>query len=203
MSPHHAAEEAREAVVERKTGETDIYLRLRVDGTGDSVVDTGIGFFDHMLTLFARHGFFDLEVRASGDLHTGGHHTVEDIGIALGAALDQALGDKSGITRYGFAQLPMDEALVAVTLDLSGRPFLGYEGKVACATIGGFDTGLLPEFLQAVANNARLTMHVAVIAGTNAHHMIEAVFKAFARALDQATRSDARVSGVPSTKGVL
>jgi imidazoleglycerol-phosphate dehydratase len=203
MSSFESTAHTREAVVERKTGETDIFLRLRIDGAGESVVDTGIGFLDHMLTLLARHGHFDLEVKAVGDLQTGGHHTVEDVGIALGLALEQALGDKIGIARYGFTQVPMDEALAAVTLDVSGRPFLVYEGSVGCVTIGGFDTGLTPEFLQAFVNNSRITLHVSLLAGSNPHHMIEAVFKALARALDQATGIDPRVSGVPSTKGIL
>lgn len=193
----------RSAVVERKTRETDISLRLDLDGVGAGVVSTGIGFLDHMLGLFAAHGRFDLEVKATGDLQTGGHHTVEDVGICLGTALDRALGDKVGIVRYGSVLLPMDESLALVGLDVSGRPYLAYNVDLSHAQIAGFDTDLALEFFQAVVNNARLTLHVRLLAGSNPHHIIEAVFKGFGRALAQATRVDPGVRGVPSTKGVL
>jgi imidazoleglycerol-phosphate dehydratase len=189
--------------VERTTRETDIRLRLDLDGSGRSEISTGIGFFDHMLELLAHHGPLDLEVRATGDLQTGSHHTVEDVGIALGSAIAQAAGDKSGIARYGTVHLPMDEALALVSLDLSGRPYLGYEVPVSSALIGGFETDLALEFFQAVSANARLTLHVRLLSGTNPHHVIEAVFKGFGRALGEAVRLDPRRGGVPSTKGVL
>ncbi len=193
----------RVASIERKTRETDITLKLDLDGSGRSTVDTGLGFFDHMLELVAGHGLLDLEVRAAGDLQTGGHHTVEDVGICLGQALAQAVGDKKGINRYGSTFVPMDEALALVVLDLSGRPFFAYEGGPVAESIGGFDTGLVAEFFRAVTNNARMTMHARVMAGGDAHHVIEAVFKAFAKALRVAVTTDPRVVGVPSTKGVL
>jgi imidazoleglycerol-phosphate dehydratase len=162
-----------------------------------------LGFFDHMLELVAGHGLFDLEMRAAGDLQTGGHHTVEDVGICLGQALAQAMGDKKGVNRYGSMFVPMDEALALVVLDLSGRPFFAYEGGPTAENIGGFDAGLVAEFFRAVANNARLTMHARVFAGGDAHHVIEAVFKAFAKALRMAVATDLRMAGIPSTKGVL
>lgn len=193
----------RVATVERKTRETDITVKVALDGSGLSAVDTGLGFFDHMLELVAGHGLFDLEIRAAGDLHTGGHHTVEDVGICLGQALAEAVGDKKGINRYGSMFVPMDEALALVALDLSGRPFFAYEGGPVAESIGGFDTGLVSEFFRAVTNNARLTMHARVLAGGDAHHVIEAVFKAFAKALRVAVTIDPRVAGIPSTKGVL
>jgi len=189
--------------VERKTSETDITVKLNIDGAGASKIDTGVGFFDHMLTLFAKHGLFDLEVNAKGDLEVDGHHTVEDVGICLGQAFEQALGTKEGITRYGFFILPMDEALATVAVDLSGRPFLAYNLDMTASKVGGFDTDLTHEFFQAFITNAGVSMHVRLQAGTNPHHVIEAVFKAFARAMDEATTLDPRISGVPSTKGVL
>lgn len=195
---------SRRAQVKRHTAETDVVLAIDLDGTGTARVDTEIGFFDHMLTLVARHGLFDLEVRAEGDLETGAHHTVEDVGICLGRALDQALGDKAGITRYGDAHVPMDESLAHVALDLSGRPFLVWQGDLLPSTvIGGFDTELALEFFQALVANARVTAHVRLLAGANSHHMVEAVFKAFARALRVAAGPDPRRSDIPSTKGVL
>lgn len=193
----------RSALIERRTRETDVSVRLTLDGSGSCTVGTGVGFFDHMLELLAAHGRFDLEVRASGDLQTGGHHTVEDVGICLGSALSEALGDKRGLVRYGSVQLPMDEALALVSLDISGRPFLAYNVDLSHTSIGGFDTDLALEFFQAFVNNARATLHIRLLAGSNPHHIIEAVFKGFGRALDQATALDPRVESVPSTKGVL
>ncbi len=178
-------------------------MRLGLDGTGAGARSTGVGFFDHMLDLLARHGGLDLEVAAAGDLQTGAHHTVEDTGIVLGRALDEALGDRAGITRYGHAVVPMDEARASCALDVSGRPLLVFAGPVPPGTTGGFEHELLEEFLRAVASTARLTVHVTVEAGTNAHHMIEACFKAFARALRAAVALDPRAAGVPSTKGTL
>lgn len=198
-----SASHLRLATVERETRETRIRLRLVLDGTGSANVDTGLGFFDHMLELFAGHGLFDLEVKADGDLHTGGHHTVEDVGICLGQALAEAVGDKRGINRYGSMFVPMDEALALVALDLSGRPFFAYEGGPVAENIAGFDTGLVAEFFRAVANNARLTMHARVLAGGDPHHVIEAVFKAFGKALRTAVTADPRRDSIPSTKGVL
>jgi imidazoleglycerol-phosphate dehydratase len=194
---------SRSAEITRTTKETDIALRLALDGTGEGTRETGVGFLDHMLDLLARHGRIDLEVEATGDLETGTHHTTEDIGIVLGQALDRALGDRSGIARYGDATVPMDEALAACAIDVSGRPYCAFEGTIPEATIGGWETELTEEFFRAVANNARLTAHVRLLAGTNAHHMIEASFKAFARALRAAVSLDDSVTGIPSTKGVL
>jgi imidazoleglycerol-phosphate dehydratase len=170
---------------------------------GEARVITGLGFFDHMLELLAGHGLFDLEVEALGDLQTGGHHTVEDVGICFGMALAQALGDKRGIKRYGSMFVPMDESLALVALDLSGRPYFAYEGGPVAESIAGFDTGLVAEFFRAVANNAKMTIHARLLAGGDTHHMIEAVFKAFGKALREAVSLDPRVTGVPSTKGVL
>ena len=193
----------RTAEVERSTKETQIRLRLAIDGAGTSEVSTGIGFFDHMLELLARHGRLDLVVEASGDLETGAHHTTEDVGIVLGQALDKALGDRSGITRYGDAMIPMDEALGACAIDVSGRPFCSFEADLAVPTIAGFDTENAEEFFRAVANNAKLTLHLRALDGTNAHHKLEACFKAFARALREAVSIDETETGVPSTKGIL
>lgn len=194
----------RKARVERATSETAISLELDVDGGGEARVATGIGFFDHMLTLFARHGLFDLELAARGDLDVDFHHTVEDTGITLGQALTKALGDKAGIRRYGTSYVPMDEALVRVVMDLSGRPFLAYNAPADVEPIGGnFSFQLVEEFLRAVSVHGGMNLHVDVLAGRDAHHMAEGVFKALARALDQATQLDSRVRGVPSTKGVL
>lgn len=193
----------RSALFERRTRETEVSVRLGLDGSGMCTVATGVGFFDHMLELMAAHGRFDLDVRATGDLQTGGHHTVEDVGICLGSALAEALGDRRGIVRYGSVQLPMDEALALVSLDISGRPFLAYNVDLSHSNIGGFDTDLALEFFQAFVNNARMTLHVRLLAGSNPHHIIEAVFKGFGRALDKATSLDPRVEDIPSTKGVL
>lgn len=193
----------RSATVQRDTRETQIVVNLLVDGCGKAQVSTGLGFFDHMLELLAGHGLFDLEVKAVGDLQTGGHHTVEDVGICFGSALAQAVGDKRGIRRYGSVLLPMDESLALVALDLSGRPYFVYEGGPTGENIAGFDAGLVAEFFRAVANNAKMTIHARLLSGSDTHHMIEAVFKAFGRALREAVSVDARVAGVPSTKGVL
>jgi imidazoleglycerol-phosphate dehydratase len=197
------AKPVRSAEVERATKETQVQLRLALDGTGAGERATGVGFLDHMLELLARHGRLDLDVRASGDLETGAHHTTEDVGICFGQALDRALGDRSGIGRYGDALVPMDEALGACALDISGRPFCSFEAEVPPTSIAGFDTDLVEEFFRAVANNAKLTLHLRVLDGTNAHHKIEACFKAFARALREAVAIDDSERGVPSTKGVL
>jgi Imidazoleglycerol-phosphate dehydratase len=195
---------SREAVIERTTSETSIRTRLNLDGTGVSNVNTGIPFFDHMLTLFARHGLFDLDLDAKGDLEVDFHHTVEDAGITLGQAVAKALGEKKGIRRYGFAYVPMDEALVRAVIDLSGRPYLVYEPPSPVEAIGGnFSFQLVEEFLRAIAVSAAMNLHVEILAGRDAHHMAEGVFKALARALDAATQIDPRVEGVPSTKGVL
>ncbi|MHB0867006.1 MAG: imidazoleglycerol-phosphate dehydratase HisB [Thermoleophilia bacterium] len=194
---------ARTATIERKTSETDITVRLNVDGTGESNIETGVGFFDHMLTLFAKHGFFDLQISAKGDLEVDGHHTVEDVGICLGQAFDQALGDKTGITRYGFFILPMNEALATVSLDICGRPFLAYNIDLTASQIGGFDADLAHEFFQAFTTNSGVSLHVRLQAGTNPHHVIEAVFKSFGKAMERACVVDSRIKGVQSTKGVL
>jgi len=194
---------ARLAEVTRKTKETDIRARLALDGSGAAQVRTGIGFLDHMLTHVAVHGFFDLTVEASGDLHVDFHHTVEDVGIALGQVLAQALGDRGGIARYGEATVPMDEALAQVILDLSGRTHVSYEDGLPLGKVGEVDIELFREFFEAFARSAGATIHVRVPAGRNAHHVIEAVFKAFARALDRATQKEPRRAGIPSTKGSL
>jgi imidazoleglycerol-phosphate dehydratase len=193
----------RSAQIERVTGETRIHLSFHLDGTGRAKVTTGVGFFDHMLTLFARHGLFDLEVQAEGDLHIDAHHTIEDVGIVLGQAIKTACGDKKGITRYGYFILPMDEALVLCALDLSGRPYLGYDLQLRTPKLGDMETELVEEFFRAVSWSAGMNLHLRQLAGTNTHHVIESAFKAFGRALDMATRLDPRVEGVPSTKGVL
>ena len=195
--------ELRSAVVERATGETTVSVSLTLDGTGAGTRVTGVGFFDHMLDLLARHARLDLSVRASGDLQTGAHHTVEDVGIALGRALDEALGDRAQIVRYGAATVPMDEARAQAAIDISGRGLLVFEAELPPGAIGNFDHELAREFLQALAANAHLTLHVVVQAGTNVHHVIEAVFKALARALRTAASIDPTESGVPSTKGTL
>ena len=193
---------ARTAEINRETKETKVSLRLNLDG-GDAKASTGVGFLDHMLDLLARHGRLGLEVEASGDLETGAHHTTEDVGICLGQAIDQALGDRAGIRRYGSALVPMDEALGECAIDISGRPFCAFDAKLPDVTIAGFDSELTEEFFRAVATNAKLTLHLGTRYGSNAHHMIEACFKAFARALRQAVAIDPDESGVPSTKGTL
>jgi len=193
---------SRESNVQRKTAETNISLSLVIDGSGQADINTGVGFLDHMLTLFTRHGLFDLTVRCNGDTEVDDHHTTEDVGIVLGQALRQALGDKSGIVRYGSFTCPMDEALVACHLDLSGRAWIEY-GLVLDHKIGTFDAELVREFFIALASNALMNLHLVQLAGQNRHHIAEAAFKACGRALDAATRVDPRVTGVPSTKGSL
>ncbi len=195
----------RSAQITRKTGETDVALTLGLGGTGVGTRNTGVGFLDHMLDLLARHGKLDLDVQVAGDLETGAHHTVEDTGIVFGQALDQALGERRGIVRFGHAVIPMDEARAACTIDISGRPFAAIEGfaRLPAGDLAGFDYDLAEEFFRAVASAARLTLHLELQAGTNAHHMIEACFKAFARALRTAVTEDPDETGVPSTKGTL
>ncbi len=194
----------RSAEVSRRTGETDVELSLALDGSGAGTRATGVGFLDHMLDLLARHGRLDLEVGVTGDLQTGSHHTVEDTGIVLGQALDRALGDRAGIARYGHAVVPMDEALAACAIDVSGRPLCAFGGlALPPGDIAGFEHEASEEFFRAVASAARLTLHLELQAGSNAHHMIEACFKAFARALRAATALDPSETGVPSTKGTL
>ena len=193
----------RSAEIARTTRETELSVRVVLDGAGAGARRTGLGFFDHMLDLLARHGRLDLEVRAAGDLHTGAHHTVEDTGLGLGQALDRALGDRAGIARYGHAIVPMDEARATCAIDVSGRPLLVWSAELPPGAIAGFDHELAEEFFRAVASAAKLTVHVSLDAGTNAHHMIEAAFKAFARALRAATAIDPTEAGVPSTKGTL
>ncbi|HMS61848.1 MAG TPA: imidazoleglycerol-phosphate dehydratase HisB [Solirubrobacteraceae bacterium] len=194
---------SRRADIDRETAETRIHLELGLDGTGAGERRTGVGFLDHMLDLLARHGRLDLVVDVSGDLHTGAHHTVEDTGLALGRALDQALGDRSGITRYGHAVIPMDEARALCAIDISGRPLLVFDADLPPGGTGGMDHELVDEFFRAVASTARMTLHLEAQRGTNAHHIIEALFKAFARALRQAIAIDPGEHGVPSTKGTL
>jgi imidazoleglycerol-phosphate dehydratase len=193
----------RTATIQRATAETRIELSLDLDGSGRADLATGVGFFDHMLTLLAKHGLVDLRVHAAGDLHVDAHHTVEDVGICLGQALAQALGDKAGIRRYGAATVPMDEALVTAAVDLSGRPFCVWRVDLPIEILGTFNTPLAEEFWRAVVANGAFNLHVIGHHGRNAHHLIEAVFKATARALRQAVEYDPRMSGVPSTKGVL
>jgi imidazoleglycerol-phosphate dehydratase len=193
----------REASIERKTGETEVRLRLVLEGSGTGRRETGVGFLDHMLDLLARHGGMDLEVKVSGDLQTGAHHTVEDTAIVLGQALDRALGERVGITRYGSAVIPMDEARASCAIDISGRPFTLFEADLPTGSTGGFEHELTEEFFRALATAAKLTLHLRVEEGSNAHHMIEAAFKAFARALREAVSIDPGERGVPSTKGTL
>jgi len=194
---------SRTAVVERATKETRIRLSLGIDGTGEAKVCTSVPFLDHMLDLFARHGLFDLQVEAQGDIDIDFHHTVEDIGIVLGEALKRALGGKEGIRRYGQATVPMDETLASAAVDLSGRPYLCFNVPLPKVKIGDFDVELVREFFQAFANTGGLNLHISLAYGENVHHMVEACFKAFARALDEATRLDDRITGVLSTKGKL
>lgn len=191
------------AKVNRKTGETDIEIILELDGTGKASVDTGIGFFDHMLISFARHGLFDMTVKVKGDLHVDCHHTIEDTGIVLGEAIKEALGDKKSIKRFGSFMLPMDETLVLCAIDLSGRPYLVFDGTFNSERVGYFDTEMVKEFFYAVSYSAGMNLHLKEMYGENAHHIIEAMFKAFARALDEAVAIDPRVQGLPSTKGAL
>jgi len=194
---------SRTSQIQRTTNETDISLSLTLDGAGAGTRNTGVGFFDHMLDALARHGRMDLEVDAQGDLQTGAHHTVEDVGLVIGQALDEALGDRSGIARFGHAVVPMDEARASATIDISGRPFTVWEADLPELGIAGFDEGLAEEFFRALASTAKLTLHVSVEAGSNGHHMVEAAFKAVARALRQAVAIDPDETGVPSTKGLL
>ncbi len=195
--------QSRTAMVTRKTRETDIHMTLSLDGSGKAEIHTGIGFLDHMLEGFAKHGFFDLTVSVNGDLHVDGHHTAEDCGIVLGQAIARALGDKKGICRYGHFLLPMDETLVACAVDLCGRPYLNYNYEFTVPMLGELDTQLIREFFYAVSYSAGMNLHIKVLDGMNAHHIAEAMFKAFARALDMAVQRDDRVEGVPSTKGAL
>ena len=195
--------ELRSATVARKTKETDIAITLNIDGTGASNIETGNGFFDHMLDGFARHGLFDLNVKASGDLNVDCHHTVEDTGIVLGQAIAKAIGDKKGIKRYGSMILPMDETLVMCAIDLSGRPYFVMDGEFTSPMVGDFDTQMVREFFYAISYSAGMNLHLRIITGLNDHHKIEALFKAFAKALDEATTIDPRISDVLSTKGAL
>lgn len=193
----------RMATVERRTKETDIKLTISLDGSGQGDIDTGVGFFDHMLVLLAKHGLFDLTVKADGDLNVDAHHTVEDTGIVLGQAIAKALGDKNGIRRYGTAFVPMDEALAMVVVDISGRPFLQFDVDMPATMIGSYASELTEEFLRALAVSGGLTIHVRLLSGKNSHHITEAIFKALARALAEASRTDERIVGVMSSKGVL
>ena len=193
----------RTATIHRKTNETEIRLELNLDGSGQARIKTGVGFFDHMLELFTRHGAFDLTVESTGDLHVDQHHTVEDVGICLGQAFRQALGDKAGIRRYGHFTLPMEETLCTTAIDLSGRYYLVFQGQFPSPKIGQFDTELVEDFWQAVAANALCNMHILVPYGRNSHHVSEAIFKCAARALRMAVEPDPRMTGVPSTKGTL
>jgi imidazoleglycerol-phosphate dehydratase len=193
----------RTAALERKTQETEIKLKLDLDGAGDFQIQTGVGFFDHMLTHIAKHGLLDLSITAKGDLEVDAHHTVEDVGIVFGQAIKEALGNKAGIARYGEAVIPMDEALALVALDLSGRPYLRFKADLGKGQLGGFDVELIAEFFQAVAVNAGMNLHIRLLDGANLHHCTEAIFKAFGRALAVAVKFDERIKGIPSTKGVL
>ena len=193
----------RTAEIVRNTKETQIKMKLNIDGVGESEINTGIGFFDHMLEGFSKHGFFDLNLHVNGDLAVDGHHTVEDTGIVLGQAIKEAIGDKKGIKRYGSFILPMDDTLVLCALDLSGRPYLVYDGEITSEKVGCMDTELIREFFYAISYSAGMNLHIKVLSGANAHHMIEAMFKAFAKALDEATAIDTRIKDVLSTKGTL
>ena len=197
------AKKIRKADVSRKTGETDIKISLNIDGTGKNSINTGIGFFDHMLSAFAKHGLFDLKCSVNGDLNVDGHHSVEDTGIVLGTAIKKAIGDKKGINRYGYFVLPMDEVLVLCSIDLCDRPYLGFEYEYRVPMIGELDTELVKEFFYAVSYSAGMNLHFKVLSDGNAHHVTEAMFKAFAKALDMATITDPRITGVLSTKGAL
>ena len=203
MSKSTETKKARRAEIERKTAETQISIKLNLDGEGTCDIATGIGFLDHMLTLLAKHSFMDLTVKAKGDLEVDSHHTVEDIGIVLGEALREALGDKAGIHRYGNCFIPMDETLAQVCLDFSGRPFLAFGAEIPKIQLGNYDTEMTEEFFRAVAMHCGLTLHIRVLYGSNVHHIIEAIFKAFARAVAEAAVVDPRVKGVMSSKGVL
>ena len=193
----------RKAKITRKTKETDIIIELNLEGLGKGAISTGIPFFDHMLTLMSAHGFFDISLNAKGDIEVDGHHTVEDVGIVLGSAFNEALGDKKGIKRYGSKLVPMDESLASVAIDYSNRPFLAYNVEFVRPTTGGFDVELVEEFFKAFVNASGTTLHVNLLYGENTHHVIESIFKAFGQALDEATSIDDRIRGVRSTKGVL
>lgn len=193
----------RKATILRKTSETDIALTINIDGSGQSDIRTGIGFFDHMLRSFSKHGFFDLSVHVEGDLEVDCHHTIEDTGIVLGEAIKKSIGDKKGIRRYGSFALPMDETLVLTALDLSGRPYLCFDAEFTVDRVGGFDTEMVKEFFYAVSYSCGMNLHIRQLAGQNNHHIIEAVFKSFAKALDEATGYDPRIKDVLSTKGTL
>ncbi|MFL0250374.1 imidazoleglycerol-phosphate dehydratase HisB [Clostridium neuense] len=193
----------RKANIQRKTGETDISVELDLDGEGKYEIDTGIGFFDHMLSLMAKHGLLDLKVKAKGDTYVDSHHTVEDVGIVIGECIKKALSDKASINRYGTAFVPMDEALAQVSMDISGRPFLVFDAEFTTDKLGTFDTEMVEEFFRAVAFNSGITLHVRVLYGKNNHHMIEGAFKAFGRALCEAVSRNKRIKGVMSTKGML
>ena len=196
--------EKRSANICRKTGETDISMRFDLDGTGKAEIATGIGFFDHMMDAFTRHGLFDMKLKVKGDLHVDGHHTVEDTGIVLGSAIKEAAGDKKGIRRYGFFVLPMDEALILCAVDLCGRPYFVMEGEMFNAPmVGDFDTELVREFFYSVSYSAAMNLHFRILSGTNAHHIIEGMFKCFSKALDMATQKEERITDVLSTKGSL
>jgi len=195
--------EPRVAELVRNTAETRIAVLIRLDGAGEAHAATGVGFFDHMLTHIAKHGLFDVTVEAEGDLHIDAHHTVEDVGITLGKAFREALGDMRGVRRFGHAVVPMDEALAEAAIDISGRPFLAFHADFAGKRVGGFDAELTEEFFRAFAMNARITLHLDLRRGANVHHSIEVLFKAFARALDDASRRDGRSDAIPSTKGML
>lgn len=194
---------SREASLNRTTKETDISLRLELDGRGEGEINTGIGFFDHMLSGFSKHGFFDLDVNVTGDLAVDCHHSIEDTGIVLGNAIKKALGDKKGIKRFGSCILPMDETLVLCAIDLSGRPYLSFEGEFTADRIGYMDTEMVKEFFYAVSYSAGMNLHIKVLSGSNNHHIIEAMFKSFGRALDEAVGMEPRLSGILSTKGSL
>lgn len=194
---------SRRANINRKTKETDISMKFNIDGTGKSSINTGIGFFDHMMEGFAKHGFFDMELTINGDLHVDGHHTVEDCGIVLGQAIKEAVGDKAGMKRYGYFILPMDEVLVLCAVDLCGRPYLSFDAEFTVERVGELETELVKEFFYAVSYSAGMNLHIKVLTPGNNHHMIEAMFKAFAKALDMAASKDARIEDVLSTKGSL
>ena len=194
---------SRNASVNRTTKETDISMKLNIDGAGKSNIQTGIGFFDHMLEGFTKHGFFDMDLHINGDLQVDGHHTVEDCGIVLGQAIKEAIGDKAGISRYGYFILPMDEVLVLCAVDLCGRPYLSFDAEFTAERVGELETELVKEFFYAVSYSAGMNLHIKVLTPGNNHHMIEAMFKAFAKALDMATSKDARIQDVLSTKGSL
>lgn len=193
----------RKSEIERNTSETSIKISLDLDGTGKYNINTGIGFFDHMLNLTCKHGLLDLDIQAKGDLEVDSHHTIEDIGIVLGKCIEKAIGDKKGIKRYGTSFLPMDETLALASLDISGRPFLVFDGEFTCDKLGGFNVEMVEEFFRAVAFNAGITLHLKIMYGKNNHHMVEALFKAFGRAFCEAVSKDSKIKGVMSTKGVL